>query len=460
MHRTSVLLAASVLSAASIIGIPAQAEPSCARTVPVANTAELQKALTGSKPGDCVVAADGNYSAVTVTAKEVTISARNLGKAVFTSGSLQLKQSVDTTLSGFTWTSGGNIMFTDCVGCRITRWTFPKRSGGGELIDFAGSKNDRNRIDHSDFGPRGQKGRYIYVRGGKPTLATRTQIDHNHFHDVGSGPQGGECIVLGGVGAWGDYQNTFSVVEHNLFTRCDGDAEVISTKASSNIIRHNTVRDSKGQIVLRAGNKNQVYGNVILGWNKEGAGGIRIHEEDHLIYNNYVETKDAPLIVGGGTPRGPGFSHAQVFRPKIVNNTFIGRDDGVHIGQSGRLPVVDMTFANNVVRAHAGKVVNVKTTPTRPIYVSSILHPQGSAAAGITGPAFLVADPKFARSGELFKLADGSPAVDKGSTAYEFVTVDVDMQARAAHDIGADERSTAPESYRPLTAADVGPLAP
>lgn len=115
-----------------------------------------------------------------------------------------------------------------------------------------------------------------------------------------------------------------------------------------------------------------------------------------------------------------------------------------------------MTFANNVVRAHSGKVLNEVTKPTRPVYVSSILHPQGSATPGISGPAFVVTDPKLARTGELFKLADGSPAIDKG---FAYASVDVDLQARDGHDIGADERSTAAEGYKPLTAADVGPLA-
>ena len=86
----------------------------------------------------------------------------------------------------------------------------------------------------------------------------------------------------------------------------------------------------------------------------------------------------------------------------------------------------------------------------------------GGASAGITAPAdqFRVADPLLSRVGELLKLAAASPAVDAGSAAYPFVTEDVDGQPRAKHDIGADELSSAPESYHPLSPADVGPGAP
>lgn len=116
-----------------------------------------------------------------------------------------------------------------------------------------------------------------------------------------------------------------------------------------------------------------------------------------------------------GRRAGLAFSHAQVFRARIVNNTFIGHADGVGFGQSDRLPPVDVTFANNLVGAHAGRVMNMVLTPTRPVYEANIVDPQGTATAGISGPAFRVVDPRLARTGELLKLADGSPAVDTGS---------------------------------------------
>jgi poly(beta-D-mannuronate) lyase len=98
-------------------------------------------------------------------------------------------------------------------------------------------------------------------------------------------------MILGGLGTTGDYQDTKSIVENNLFVNCDGDAEIISIKSSSNEIRYNTVRTSNGVISSRAGNNNQIYGNFILANGK--GGGIKIQEQNIKVYNNYIEKTDS-----------------------------------------------------------------------------------------------------------------------------------------------------------------------
>ncbi|WP_020579270.1 polysaccharide lyase 6 family protein [Actinopolymorpha alba] len=397
--RTSLAVMACVVAATSGgLAAPAtagaeddSAERQCARTIDIEDDASLAASVAAARPGDCLLLANGTYTGLTITAQgrmdaPVTIAARERGQAVFAYGTMEINGSADVVLEGMTWTSTGNVRIVDCLRCRLTRWTFPDRPGGTEVVHLTGNRNDDNRIDHSDFGPRGQTGRFIMVHGTNPNLAKHTRIDHNHFHDVAAGPQGGECIVLGGGGAWADYTDTYSIVEHNLFTGCDGDAEVISVKSSSNIIRHNTVRSSKGMIVLRAGNRNSVHHNTILGDGKPGSGGIRFYEEDHQIHHNYVDTDGAPLIVGNGTPRGPGFTNAQVFRPAIYANTFIGRTNGVQIGDQRPLPPVDMTFAHNLVRAYAGKAVDLRTEPVNPTYARNVVQLRGTATAGISAP--------------------------------------------------------------------------
>src|SRR5205814_3621456 len=118
----------------------------------------------------------------------------------------------------------------------------------------------------------------------------------------------------------------------------------------SSVIRFNTIRASHGMLSLRAGNKSQVYGNYILGDGKSGAGGIKMYEDDHLVFNNYVADVDGyPLLIGSGTPRGPGFSHAQVRRAKIVHNTFVVSGRPVLIGHGDPEPVLDTVFADNLL---------------------------------------------------------------------------------------------------------------
>ncbi|MEQ4209824.1 chondroitinase-B domain-containing protein [Actinopolymorpha sp. B9G3] len=419
------------------------------RTVDVTDTTGLQAAVDDAQSGDCIVLEDGTYVASTITAtgtpgSPVRIVASSRGKAVFTSGTLELRGSEHVVLDGMTWTSTGNVRIVDCRRCRITNWTFPERPGGSEVVHLTGDYNEHNRIDHSDFGPRGQEGRFIMVHGTNPNLAKHTRIDHNYFHGVEPGPQGGECIVLGGGGAWADYTDTYSIVEHNLFDGCDGDAEVISVKSSSNVIRHNTVRSSKGMIVLRAGNRNVVHHNTILGDGKEGSGGIRFYEEDHEIYANYVDTEGAPLIVGNGTPRGEGFSNAQVFRPNIYRNTFIGRTNGVQIGDHRPLPPVDMTFRQNLVRAYAGMGMDMRIEPINPIYKDNILQLRGTATAGISAPP------------EWFRVIDQTGSVPATEAADSEDAVATEATSSEA---GAAEPAAGVAAPAPLSTSDVGPRA-
>ena len=78
-------------------------------------------------------------------------------------------------------------------------------------------------------------------------------------------------------------------------------------------------------ISLRAGNKNEIYGNFMFQGGKSGAGGIKFFEKDHKIYNNYIDnTSEYPILFGyGDAYTASNFSHAQVFRAIVVNNTVV-----------------------------------------------------------------------------------------------------------------------------------------
>src|SRR5690606_7963466 len=76
--------------------------------------------------------------------------------------------------------------------------------------------------------------------------------------------------------------NSSTIIENNVFDRCDGEVEIISIKSGANIIRNNLIFESKGAVVLRHGNKNIVEGNVFLGNGVDHTGGIRvIRSEEH-----------------------------------------------------------------------------------------------------------------------------------------------------------------------------------
>ena len=433
------------------------AAAACVRTVQVSTSSALANAVKQAKPGDCIVAANGSYSAPAIRVKAtaeapVVVRAANRGKATFTS-KLSVRDASYVTVDGFDYTGGANVTIEDSDHCRITRSRF--RLDGGTFVKVTGT-SDRNRIDHSDFGPKTGKGSFVQPTG----KSTRTRIDRNHFHDVSGGSNGRETVMLGCCGPEADYHKAKNVVEHNLFVNCDGENEMIGIKSSDNTVRYNTIRRSRGYISLRAGRANRIHSNYILGEGKEGTGGIRLFEDDHVIYNNYVETQDVPLAMGNGD--APGGSHAAIERATVVFNTFIARDQPLKIGGGGhQVPPSDSVFSNNLVYGSVRPIL--ERDPGGVSYKGNIVFRTTSGETGVNRPAdqFRKIDPKLSSSGGVLRPLASSPVIDKGVGSFDFVSDDVDRRAReGAPDVGAFEASSSAAPGKPLTAADVGPAAP
>src|SRR5262249_27372877 len=147
-----------------------------------------------------------------------------------------------------------------------------------------------------------------------------------------------------------------TVIELNLFKRCDGDPETISIKSSDNVLRYNTMRGNAGQLTLRHGNRSQVYANFILADGVANAGGIRVLGGDHKIYNNYLA--DVPIDLEGGESTdqtGNLTDHKQVYRAQVLFNTVIAAR-AIQVGGGHPLEPIDCTIANNLMQG-AGPLV-------------------------------------------------------------------------------------------------------
>ncbi len=424
---------------------PDEPLPPCKRTVQVGGGG-LGGAIAAAAPGDCLIVADGNHSAPTITAKgtaeaPIVIRAANRLQAVFNAGSLQFSGSAYVVVEGFRFSGGGGIRFDNSRSCRLSRSRVTL--GGGHWIVVDGN-SEGNRIDRNELGPKNSDGNMI----GPTGQSTKTRIDRNYLHDVSPGGNGRETLRLGCCGAQADAHDTFNVVEHNLLVNCSGEAEIITVKSSSNTIRYNTFRNSRGNVTLRAGKRGTIHGNFMFG------NGIRLYDEDHKVFNNYVEGSPGPaIIVGSGQPP----TNAQTRRAFIVHNTLIGT--GALFGH-GRRPLgdLDTTFANNIIQA-PGAAISYATPSLSPKYLGNIVF--GGPVGVEAGPeAFRVIDPQLAMGAGALAPGAGSPALDAASVTFPFVTDDVHGQPRAQPDVGADELSSAPGSSRPLTPADVGPDAP
>jgi hypothetical protein len=181
-----------------------------------------------------------------------------------------------------------------------------------------------NRIDHCRFEGQNHKGLAIQVRVYDPDPAHR--IDHNHFLDrlPGAESNGYEIIQ---IGLSGDSMKPANVVvEENIFERCDGETEIISSKSFYNVIRHNLFLDSSGTVTLRHGNKGQVINNTFIGMGKSGSGGIRVvgsgHRVEGNVFSGLTGRTGGVVVLYCGIPDSPLNGYFAASDTVLKNNIF------------------------------------------------------------------------------------------------------------------------------------------
>lgn len=458
----------------------------------VQNDDQLKSAVSTVQPGDTIVISKGQFDtdgSVTIkkngTAdKRIVIkSESHLGTELINESYFDLRKCSYITLSGFIFSSmdvtaiklqaSHHIRITNNI-FRIketesTKWVYV-----GGIWDDAYTYSHDNRIDHNIFENKTQPGNFITIDGSsEPTyqVSQRNTIDHNLFRN--NNPRAvneKESIRIG----WSELSmsSSFTVVESNLFSDCNGDPEIISVKCCDNIIRNNTFRGSKGTLSLRHGNRTSVYGNFFFGEGVSGTGGIRIYGDDHKIYNNYFEgltgTKwDAPITLTNGDYDGvTSYSkHFRINRAKIIFNTLVNNTSGIEIGFTNNgsysKPPRDVTIANNIIIGSENNLVLVISTPTNFTWSGNIFFPSGNNNVGYDFQSTQAknANPQLIYLDSLWKISEKSPAVDSSAGDYGFVTNDVDGQSRSSPpDIGADEYSLDTITNLPLTVKDVGPI--
>ncbi|MFC9730419.1 chondroitinase-B domain-containing protein [Streptomyces roseolus] len=475
--RRRTFLKGSLMGSAAALAVPvvgaAQGTASAAETVNVGSVAALQSAIDAAAPGDRIVLADGSYtvpsSGIRIAGKHgttdapITIVSAGRGGAVLNGPvGFVLSASSNITISGFAFRQTSTFAIpADCSRIRLTRNDFKLADRDG--LDWLTVRGDDAKIDRNYFHHRSSQGIFLVVDGpGTTAMAQRTHVFRNYFADHSyTGANGGEAIRLGV--SHRALSTADALVEYNLFERCDGDPEAISVKSSGNTIRYNTLRNSKGGIVLRHGNATTVAGNHVLG----GGNGVRLYGNDHLVVNNHVSgTTSRGIVIGSGTTRDHHEGETTeerrgndaCDRAVIAHNTLVGNAATIS-GESRTYGPRDVVVADNVLVASAGSLVDLDSA-TGFVWQGNILW--GSAANGtIPSAGFRRVDPLLRKDADgVHRLTAGSPAVDAATLTSLALAEDADGHARgAARDVGADEYSTLAPVRRPLTTADVGPNA-
>jgi poly(beta-D-mannuronate) lyase len=470
----------------------------------VASPAELTSALHEVVAGDTIVVSDGTMDAggdVEISLngeplQPIVIRAQRIGRTVLAGKTrLIFRNASYITVQGFVFsgTRGPGALLDGCRGVRLTRNTFElKESEKSSWVLIKGVSRS-NRIDHSMFQHKHHLGNFITIEGTKDSVVQVSQhdtIDHNHFRDIG--PRAENVLEAIRIGS-SDYSlsSGHTLLEQNLFERCDGDPEYVSIKSSDNTIRYNTFRECLGTLSLRHGNRNTVEGNFILGNRRSGlftdstgsswvlgTGGIRFCGDSMVIVNNYMEGLtgrewDAPLaVINGDADYGeekPLTKHYRIRDAVIAYNTLVENASGLEIGYDGGgfqtnwwfYPPQGLTIANNLIVSNRDTAVRIFTAPVSSSWTGNIVFATGAGQvpSGTTG-GVTIGDPKLVRKDGILRPGAGSPVRGAARAIAHHITRDIEGQLRKTpYDVGADQVSDEKPLYHPLTARDVGPHA-
>lgn len=455
-----------------------------ARDISATDVAALEKAFSEAQPGDTIVMADGAWRDTEIVFRArgtaeapVTLRARTPGKVVLCGkSSLRFVGAflvVDSLVfqDGFV-DSGHVISFRgdsdeEAADCRLTNSAIIKYNpppGAETSTKWVSLYGARNRVDHCFFQGKSNRDQVITVwLNGRPN---DHRIDWNYFGDRPAlGQNGGEIIRIGDSKTSMEVSRT--IVEHNYFENCDGEAEIVSNKSCENIYRHNTFVKSAGALTLRHGNRCLVEGNYFLGGGKEGTGGVRIIGEGHRVLNNYfadLAGEEFFSAVGfmACIPNSEPSGYLQIKDAVVAFNTIVNCRSslyfGIGFGSRGRqLPALNCVIANNVVSNADSPLVTVKVDPVNATWEGNFFHGPTEALSGREGIA--VADPLLVRGSDgLWQPGPNSPVLGAAAGDFPGVTADILGRPREARkDSGCFQGSSVPPRFPPLAARDTGP---
>lgn len=301
--------------------------------------ADQLKALLKSEslsPGDNVILRDGTYDSigkVDIFAKgtaedTVSIMSEHPGKVIFT-GPIHFRIfgeyiKLDGLCFNKAWAIGGEMiefrrskteMASNCrmTNCVIDDCNNPEMSETGKEIDGIKPRSEywikffgkNNRLDHCYLANKRVGGLVLQIEINDDSHINNHLIDHNVFGN--RNPyygNGAEIIRIGH--SWSSQLESRTIVEDNVFLHCDGENEIISVKSCHNVIRGNLFFESSGGLVCRHGHYNVIENNTFIGNYKRGTCGIRIINQGHTVYDNFMaRLDDFSLLVRMGVYERP-----------------------------------------------------------------------------------------------------------------------------------------------------------
>ena len=340
MKSTLILLMLLVASSSCQIGNAPQ--------ILVNDAKELEEAIAKAQAGGEIVMANGVWEDIQIRFTGVGTAAKPITLRAETPGQVYIQGESDLKLGG-EYLVVKDLIFTDgfapsdvviefalsddevanhcqVTNCVIKDFNKSQRNLTDRWVQFKGR---HNQLDHCYIAGKSNRGPTVRVDlEGNESIKNYHKIIHNHFGP--RPPKGGpsaETIQIGN--SFTSMAPSYTLVADNLFERCNGEVEIISSKTNHNEFRNNVFYKSEGSLVTRHGNYCIVDGNYFIGDDaSEQIGGIRLIGTGHWVTNNYFyklkgQIFRSPLAVMNGIPKSPLNRYIQVTDVVVAHNSWI-----------------------------------------------------------------------------------------------------------------------------------------
>ena len=347
----------------------------------VKNNIELHNALKELQPGTVIIMKNGVWDNTQIklhangTEKEpIVLKAETPGKVTL-EGESVLKISGEHVIVKDLYFKNGYtpdeavIIFRNspdsiAYNCRVTgtvieEFTQLDRHRKDHWVEFYGRNNE---LDHCYIAGKSNEGPTVKVY-----LNDNRHINNYHkIHDNHFGPRprkGGpkaETMQLGA--SFTSMTPSYTQVTNNLFEKCNGEVEVISSKSNFNNFSNNVFFESEGSVVTRHGNYATISGNMFLANDNPYVGGIRVINTGHWVTNNYFyglkgQEFRAALAVMNGIPKSPLNRYNQVTDAVIAHNSWINCEQPIHLSVGVNLDQAEVLPPSEIRSARPKRVV-------------------------------------------------------------------------------------------------------
>ncbi len=366
----------------------------------VSSKSEFDAAVKAVQPGDEIVLAAGTYTDIEFEfdadgTEENMIYLRGEDPSkVFISGDSQIKFGGDylyvynLSFNGCVATSSSskgtivefrNGSSNEAYHCTLSDCHFDACVPTDKSYDdvWVGMYGQYNTVQRCYFGDKDNKGLYIIV-WHKNEKSDYHTIRKNYFYrpDTYNSEENGQEIIRIGDSS-NSYTDSYTTVEDNFFYQCNGEVEIISIKSGKNLINRNTFLECKGCVTLRHGEESTISNNYFITNKVDRAGGVRIIDRGHIIYNNYFygqQTDDerAAISIQEGVLDGELNEYDPVEDVIIAHNTLVDCKQNFSFGVSGSGTSVAPTGVSII-----GTIVVTDQT-------SSLIDSNGIDTSGIT----------------------------------------------------------------------------